>query len=204
VNINALFAGSTTFINSTAVVFASIGLLLLSGAIRHGLIGRNRSLGWCLFGVALLLHGGFHVALKSSPHAVFSGYVLGTEDGSEYTTSSLWIYDLGFPQGDITSFDNAPYRELLLTKSQNDHIPASLWNLDSGEYLECDYRLWDRQITSIDAVPTPTAKAKGAVAWQWRSHSQGYAWPLLEALLGICAVCWSSLRLFRPGFGNAK
>ena len=80
-NINAVFAGSSTYINSTAIVFALIGLPLLSGAIRHGLIDTNKSLGWCLFGVALLLHGGFNVAMKSSPQEGRSNRSIRSRDG---------------------------------------------------------------------------------------------------------------------------
>jgi hypothetical protein len=48
---------------------------LRMGDGRRGFFDKNSLLGLILLGVAVILHGGFQTLLRSSPHAVFSGYV---------------------------------------------------------------------------------------------------------------------------------
>jgi len=194
---SVVLAGVSVYVNVIAILCALIALPLFIGASRYRLVDKNNLLGLCLLGVAAFLHGGFQTVIRSSPHAVFSGYVLGYSGGSEDKESSLSIYDLGFPPADGASFETAPYRELFLTRSRSDNVPSSFWDSDINEYVKCDYRLWDQQITGIDAVPVPNAKQKGPAAWQWKSHSQGRVWLFLEGLLGLFAACWAILGLSR-------
>ena len=194
---SAVLAGVSVYVNVIAIVCALIALPLFIEANRFRLVDKNNLLGLCLLGIAAFLHGGFQTVIRSSPHAVFSGYVLGWSGGSEDKESSLSIYDLGFPPADESSFDTAPYRELFLTRSRSDNVPAVFWADGISEYVKFEYRLWDRQITGIDAVPVPNAKQKEPDAWQWKSHSEGRVWLFLEGLLGLFAACRGILGLSR-------
>jgi hypothetical protein len=192
-----VLTGISAYVNVAALVCAFIALPLFIGAKRRSLFDKNNLFGLVLLGLATLLHGGFQTLLRSSPHAVFSGYILGWDGGSEGRESSLWIYDLGFPPVDTGSSYNAPYRNLILTTNRNNLVPASFWNTDSHEYLKCDYRIWDQEITRIDAVPVPNAKQSVSAAWRWESQSEGRIWTFLEALLGFLVACKCILLLGR-------
>lgn len=193
----AVLTGISVYVNVAAIVCAMVALPLFIGTKRQTRFDKNNLVGFVLLGAAVLLHGGFLTVLRSSPHAVFSGYVLGWSGGGEDTESSLWIYDLGFPPADESTFPNAPYRNLHVTRSRTDNVPLSFWNSGISEHVKCEYRIWDLEITRIDAVPAPNAKQTGLVVWQWNSHSQGRAWPLIEGLLGFLVTCWAILRLAR-------
>jgi hypothetical protein len=186
---SAVLTGISVYINIAAVICALVALPLFIGATRRRFLDKNNLLGLTLVGIAILLHGGFQTLLRSSPHAEFSGYVLGWSGGSEDSESSLWIYDLGFPPGDRASFPDAPYRNLRLTRSRTNRVPASFWNSNSSEYVKCDYRVWDLEITRIDAVPVPNAKQAVSAGWQWDSDSEKRIWPFLEAFLGFLVAC---------------
>jgi hypothetical protein len=192
-----VLTGISVYVNVAAIVCALVAPPLFIGAKRKSFLDKNNLLGLVLLGIAVLLHGGFQTLLRSSPHAVFSGYVLGWSGGSEDRESSLSIYDLGFPPADTGSFYNAPYRNLILARSRNNRVPASFWNSDSHEYVKCDYRVWDQEITRIDAVPVPNAKQAVSAAWRWESQSEGRTWPFLEALLGFLVACKCILLLGR-------
>ena len=192
-----MLTGISVYVNVAAIICALVALPLFIGAKCRRFLDKNTLLALVLLGVAVFLHGGFQTVLRSSPHAVFSGYVLGWSGGSEDSESSLWIYDLGFPPADTSSFSTAPYRNLRLTRSRSNHVPASFWNSNGSEYVKCDYRVWDLEITRIKAVPVPSAKQAVSAEWQWKSHSEGRTWPFIEALLGILVA-------FRGILGLAK
>jgi hypothetical protein len=184
-----VLTGISVYVNVAAIVCALVALPLFIGSKRQRFLDKNNLLGFVLLGIAMLLHGGFQTLLRSSPHAVFSGYLLGWDGGSEDRESSLWIYDLGFPPADTVSFYEFPNRNLNLRRSRNNRVPASFWNTDRHEYVKCDYRVWDQEITRIDAVPVPDAKQAASGAWRWQSQSEGRAGPFLEALLGFLITC---------------
>jgi hypothetical protein len=187
-----VLTGISVYVNVAAIICASVALPLFIGARRQGFFDKNTLLGLVLLGTALILHGGFQTLLRSSPHAVFSGYVQGLEGGSGYNDSSLWIYDLGFPPAD-TPFYKAPYRNLHLSTSPRNRVPAPFWKADSSEYLKCEYRVWDLEITRVDAVPVPNSSHPTSAAWVWKSDAEGRTWPFLEALLGLLISCGCAL-----------
>ena len=184
-----MLTGVSVYVNVAAIVCALVALPLFIGAKRQRLLDKNNLLGLLLLGTAALLHGGFQTVLRSSPHEVFSGYVLGWSGGGEDRESSLWIYDLGFPPAETSSFYKFPYRNLNLTRSRNNRVPASFWNTDGHEYVKCDYRAWDQEITRIDAVPVPNAGQAVSAPWRWESRSEGRTWFFIEALLGLLVAC---------------
>jgi len=73
-----------------------------------------------------------------------------------------------------------------------------------AEHVTCGYRVWDLQITDIDAVPMPNAKQGGSIPWRWKSHLQGRAWPIVEALLGLLVACWAIVKLARKPASEAS
>jgi hypothetical protein len=75
-------------------------------------------------------------------------------------------------------------------------LPEAFWDNAVDWYLKCDYRLWDQQITHIDAVPIPWTKVAGIKGWNWTSDSEGRTVWLLEALLGLTGMVLSVF-LFR-------
>jgi hypothetical protein len=87
----AVLTGISVYVNVAAIVCAMVALPLFIGTKRQTRFDKNNLVGFVLLGVAVLLHGGFLTVLRSSPHAVFSGYVLGWSGGGEDTESSLWI-----------------------------------------------------------------------------------------------------------------
>lgn len=190
-----MLIGIVVYVNEAAIICALVALPLFIGTTRQRLLDKNNLLGLALLGLAAFTHGGFQTVIRSSPHAVFSGYVLGWDGGSEDDKSSLWIYDLGFPPAPESSFINAPYRNLYVTRSRTNNVPPSFWNSDTTEHVTCEYRSWDLQITHIDAVPVPNAKQAGSAAWHWISSSQGRSWSTIEALLGLLVVFWATLKL---------
>ncbi|MGC1975549.1 MAG: hypothetical protein WA671_02410, partial [Candidatus Sulfotelmatobacter sp.] len=99
-----MLTGISVYVNVAAIVCAMVALPLFIGTKRQTRFDKNNLVGFVLLGAAVLLHGGFLTVLRSSPHAVFSGYVLGWSGGGEDTESSLWIYDLGFPPADESTF----------------------------------------------------------------------------------------------------
>jgi len=183
-----VLTGISVYVNVAAIISVLVAVPLFIGARRRGFFDKNSLLGLILLGVALILHGGFQMLLRSSPHAMFSGYVLGSAGGDESSESSLWIYDLGFPPADIPLYQ-APYRNLHLSTSRGNRVPASFWNADSSEYAKCEYRVWDMQITRIDAIPVPNAGLPGSASWLWKSDAEGRIWPFLESLLGSLVTC---------------
>lgn len=84
-----MFTGISVYVNML------VALPLFIGTSRQRLFDKNNLLALVLLGLAAFSHGGFETVIRSSPHAVFSGYVLGWSGGSEDEESSLWIYDLG-------------------------------------------------------------------------------------------------------------
>jgi hypothetical protein len=190
-----VFTGISVYVSVAAIVCALVALPLFIGTSRQRLFDKNNLVALALLGLAAFSHGGFQTVIRSSPHAVFSGYVLGWSGGSEDEESSLWIYDLGFPPAPESSFVNAPYRNLYVRRSRTGNIPPAFWNTGMAEHVTCEYRVWDLQITNIDAVPVPNAKQGGSIPWQWKSHSQGRAWAMVEALLGLLVACWATVKL---------
>ncbi len=184
-----MLTGILVYVNVAALACGLIALPLFIGAKRQSFLDKNNLLGLILLGIALLLHGGFQTLLRSSPHATFSGYVQGWEGGSNSNDSSLWIYDLGFPPA-APPFYEVPYRNLHLSTSRSNRVPASFWNTDGSEYMKCEYRVWDLEMTRIDASPVPNAGLPGSTtAWQWKSDTGERTWPFLEALLGLLVAC---------------
>jgi hypothetical protein len=85
-----------------------VGVSLFSGTKRETLWDRDNLVGLLLIGIALSAHGGFDAILRSSPHAVFSGYVLGFSRSLGLSPSVICLYDLGSPPGN--DYVDAPYR----------------------------------------------------------------------------------------------
>lgn len=191
-----MLTGISIYVNVAAIVCVLVALPLFIGARRRIFFDKNVLLGLVLVGFSLVLHGGFQTLLRSSPHAVFSGYALGWDGGAESSDSSLWIYDLGFPPAS-TAFYEVPSRNLHLSTTGHNRVPGSFWNTDRSEYVKCEYRVWDLEITRIDATPVPHAGLPGSSssAWLWKSDAEERTWPFLEALLGLLVACRCALWL---------
>lgn len=77
-----MFTGISVYVNVAAIVCALVALPLFIGTSRQRLFDKNNLIALLLLGLAALSHGGFQTVIRSSPRAVFSGYVLGWSGGS--------------------------------------------------------------------------------------------------------------------------
>lgn len=183
--------GVETPLKVGAVVCVLLALPLFIGFRFDTPLTKKNWFGIFLIALALAVHGAFEVFLGSSPRSHFNGYVLGWEGGTESDDSSLWIYDLGYPPRQITTFPDAPSLELHLRHSRRNAVPEAFWRSDTSSYFKIEYRLWDLQIIHVEAVPV--SNLPGVRGWTWSCGSTGRGWPFLEAMLGLlllplCAV----------------
>ena len=99
-----MYSGVRLCIDAFAVICVVVGVGLFSGTKRETLWDRDNLVGLLLIGTALSIHGGWDTFFRSSPHAVFSGYVLGW---SRYSGDPAWapgtfcLYDLGYPPASL-------------------------------------------------------------------------------------------------------
>ena len=99
-----MYSGVRLCIDAFAVICVVVGVGLFSGTKRETLCDRDNLVGLLLIGTALSIHGGRDTFFRSSPHAVFSGYVLGW---SRFSGDPAWapgtfcLYDLGYPPASL-------------------------------------------------------------------------------------------------------
>jgi hypothetical protein len=180
---SVVLTGFSGYIDVVALLIAAIGLPLFAGTKRETILDRDNIVGLLLVGLALLLHGGFGTLLRSSPHGTFNGYVLGWDGGDD--ERRLWIYDLGYPPKEF--WIDAPSRSLHLEWTKNNPVPADISTIN-GSYLKVDYRLWDLEIASIDALPVSRSQAGELSPWHWKSHATARLWPMVQTILGVLFV----------------
>ncbi len=185
--------GLSFYFNLAAIICVLLALPLFIGTRRNSILGRSNLAGFALIGLALFLHGGFESVLRSSPVATFSGYVLGWSGGGSALESSVYIYDLGFPPEEEYHFPNAPNRELFLRRSLEHPVPEEFWDSQNKVQMRCAYRIWDRQITNIEAVPVTNPQR--VASWRWESKKQGRTWYGLEAICGLLFLYIPILRI---------
>jgi hypothetical protein len=129
-------------IDVLAIVCVVLGLSLFAGTKRETLWDRNNLAGLLLLGVALLAHGGFDTILRSSPHATFSGYVLGWDRSSGDVASAsgrIFLYDLGYPPA--KDWVGAPNRAVYIPA--RGYVPSAVWSTDKIWLLRATYRTRD-------------------------------------------------------------
>jgi len=139
-------------INTLGVICVVLGVSLFAGTKRETLWDGNNLVGLLLVGFALSTHGGFDTILRSSPHATFSGYVLGWDRSSGDAASAsgrIWLYDLGYPPA--KDWVDAPYRAVYIPAKRT--VPDAAWNTDRVWLLRTTYRTRDLQAVRIEGEP---------------------------------------------------
>ena len=182
-------------IDALAVICVVLGVSLFAGTKRETLWDRNNLVGLLLVGIALSTHGGFDTILRSSPHATFSGYVLGWDRASGNAASAsgrIWLYDLGYPP--TKDFVDAPYRAVYIPAKRN--IPDAAWSTDRLWLLRATYRTRDLQAVRIEGDPVPSARASGMQTWTWQSD-EPLLRPVLEAAIGLALMLGAAIRLLK-------
>jgi hypothetical protein len=194
-----VLTGLSGYINVLALLSAVVGLPLFAGTKRESIFDRDNVIGLLLVGFALLVHGGFGTLLRSSPHVTFDGYVLGWDGGHD--GRRFWIYDLAHPN----EFPwDASSRGLHLESTKSNPVPDSFWTIDKRYLMKVDYRLWDLEVTSIDALPVPELQAKGLSSWHWQSHAEARCWLILQTIIGVVFVVAASIVFIRKIGFNRK
>ena len=188
-----MLTGLSGYINGFAFLIAAAGLPLFAGTKRETVFDKDNLVGLMLVGFALLLHGGFGILLRSSPNVAFNGYVLGWDGG--HNEGRFWIYDLGspneLPQG-------APSRGLHLEWTKSNPVLLYVWQIDGSYRLNVRYRLWDYEITSIDAQPSPELRARALTSWHWESHAEALSCLTVQTIIGVGFVVTATVLSLRP------
>ena len=180
-------------IDTLDVICVVLGLSLFAGTKRETLWDRNNIVGLVLIGIALLTQGGFDTILRSSPHATFSGYVLGWSRSSGDPASAsgwIWLYDLGYPAG--KDLVDAPYRAVYIPAKRN--VPDAVWGTDRVWLLRATYRTRDHQAVQIDREPIPSQKASGTQTWTWQSN-EPLLGPAFESAIGLALTLGTVVKL---------
>lgn len=130
--------------------------------------------------------------LRSSPHATFSGYVLGWSRSGDAASASgwIWLYDLGYPPA--KGWGDAPYRAVYIPAKRN--VPDAAWSTDEVWLLRATYRTRDLQAVRIEGEPVPSQKALGMQTWTWQSN-EPLLRPALEGAIGLALVLGAAVRL---------
>lgn len=190
-------------IDTLAAICVVLGIGLFSGTKRETLWDRDNLVGLLLVGIALSTHGGFDTILRSSPHATFSGYVLGWDRSSGDAASAsgrIWLYDLGYPPA--KGWVDAPYRAVYIPAKPN--VPDGAWSTDEIWLLRATYRTRDLQAVRIEGEPVPSAKASGMQTWSWQSN-EPLLRPVLESAIGLALMLGTAVRLLmRRGSSDAS
>ena len=191
------------WIDMLGVICVVLGLSLFAGTKRETLWDRNNLAGLLLIGIALSTHGGFDTILRSSPHATFSGYVLGWDRSSGDAASAsglIWLYDLGYPPAE--DWVDVPYRAVYVPARGN--VPDAAWSTDKFWLLRATYRTRDLQAVRIEGEPVPSAKASGMRRWTWESN-EPLLCPAFEAAIGAALILGAAIRLMmRRGSPDAS
>jgi hypothetical protein len=191
-----MLIGMWGYIDVVALACAVAALPLFIGLRRSNILDRNNLFGAILLCFAALLHGGFEVLLRSSPHESFAGYLRG--GSGERPAMAILLSDTDCPPTCDRSLETHSRRLFLLTSVGN-RVPEPLWYSPDRIHLKCDYRAWDHRVARIDAVPRPGTH--GLSAWHWESHAEGIFWHALEGGGGLilAIVCAFRFRRARRG-----
>jgi hypothetical protein len=191
-------------IDTLGIICVVWGLSLFAGTKRETLWDRDNIVGLLLVGIGLLTHGGFDTILRSSPQAVFSGYVLGWDRSSRDVSSAsgrIWLYDLGYPPA--KDWTGAPHRTVYIPAMRK--VPDAAWSTDQRWLLRTTYRTRDFQAVRIEGEPVPSQKASGMQAWAWQSD-EPLLRPALEGAIGLVLMLGAAVRLLmggnKPGIGG--
>jgi len=180
--------GVSPLVNAIAVACALGALPWFAGLRWKTLADKNNLAGAFLLSLAVFLHGGFGTLLKCSPTAVFTGCNL-LQSNDEAVDAYVLIAAPRSPSA----------QRFHIRWSPANRLPTSFW--DPGALLKCRYRVWDREITHISAVPTrPTA---ADTAWEWNSNSGSLLWCSLEGIGGL-ALLLLCARAFRRASRRAR
>jgi hypothetical protein len=186
-------------IDTLGILCCLLGAGLFYGTKRETLWDRDNLVGLILIGIALSTHGGFDTILRSSPHATFSGYVLGF---TRMSGSSGWIslYDCGYPPAQFSV--DAPHQAVFLPAWRN--VPDAVWNMDQVWLLRVTYRTRDLQAERIESEPVPLAKASGMQKWTWQ-WVEPLLRPILESAIGLALIFGAAVTfLIKRGSSGAS
>ncbi len=189
-----MYSGLRLCIDTLGVICVILGVGLFSGTKRESLWDRDNFVGLLLIGIALSTHGGFDTILRSSPHAVFSGYVLGSTGLSGEAGSSgwIWLYDLGNPP--VERFWDKPHRAVYIPASGK--VPDAAWSTNEVWYLRATYRTRDLQAVRIEGKPVSSPQASGLQSWTWQ-RDEPLLRPALETTIGLALVLGAAILLMR-------
>ena len=190
-----MYSGLRLCIDTLGVICVVLGVGLFSGTKRESLWDRDNLVGLLLLGIALSTHGGFDTILRSSPHAVFSGYVLGWSRSSGDVASAsgwIWLYDLGNPPAE--RFWDKPYRAIYIPAGGK--APDAAWSTDEVWLLRATYRMRDLQAVRIEGTPVASSKASGLQAWSWH-HNEPIFLPAVETTVGLALMLGAAILLMR-------
>ena len=177
-------------IETLAVILVVVGVGLFSGTKRETLCDRDNLVGLLLIGIALSAHGGFDTILRSSPHAVFSGYVEGWSRPLGLLPSGICLYDLGDPP--TKTLWDAPYRCVYIPAGSK--VPDAIWSTGKIWELQATYRTRDLQAVKIEGEPVKASLATELQAWTWQ-HDEPLWRPAIETSVGLIFMLASASRL---------
>jgi hypothetical protein len=180
-----LYFGLRLCIDTLCVIFVVVGVGFFSGTKRETLWDRENLVGLLLIGIALSAHGGVDTILRSSPHAVFSGYVLGFSRPSGLLPGGICLYDLDNHHWD------PPYRCVYIPAGSK--VPGAVWTTGTIWLLRATYRTRDLQAVRIEGEPVPSREATGLQAWTWQ-HNEPLLRPVIEASVGIILMLGAAIK----------
>jgi len=190
-----VYPGLRLCIDAFAIICIVVGVGLFSGTKRETLWDRDNLVGLLLIGTALSIHGGLDTFFRSSPHAVFSGYVVGWSRPEDPAWSPEWfcLYGLGYPPAE--NLWDASNRCVYLPPGHN--VPGAVWETNETWLLRVTYRTRDLQAVRIEGKPVPLPDGSGLKAglkaWSWQSNEPVLR-PALETGLGLALMLWAAIR----------
>jgi len=190
-----LYSGLHLCIDTLSVVLIVLGVCLFYGTKRETLWDRDNLVGLLLIGIALSTHGGFDTIMRSSPHATFSGYVLGWSRSSGQVASAsgwIWLYDLGNPPAE--RFWDKPYRAVYIPPRGK--VPDAAWSTDRVWLLRTTYRTRDLQAVRIEGTSVASSETFGPQAWTWQ-RNEPLLRPALETTIGLALMVGAGILLIR-------